>query len=451
MFTNLFFLILVLLAVNIAPETTSQYFTKSPMEAFLWGMGLYFVCLTLLFFQGKWLGKTGKRYHVLFIKIANVELLGFLFIFHFYFSAHRLFVVFFSGESPRFVISLFSILLYLIGLWIFHFASSRQTYLSSRRYEAGRQLRLLIPFVIPFIFFTLVLDLFQLIPNNGLQKILSGEGSWEGDLILSATTLFFVAITMVFLPFFIQWIWRCTTLEDPELRDRLEAICARAKFRHAGMKTWTIMNASLTAAIVGIIPRYRYVMFTKSLLRSLPVDEVEAILAHEIGHSKHHHLLIYPFVIWGMLISAAFFAPFLSEYLADFLIKSGLEYPSVAWESINPIIILIPYIFVMALYFRYIFGYFSRQFERQADLYPIQLGLDPQQIINALDQVAIAAGNTHRHPSWHHYSIQERIDFLEKAVQNPQLIERHHRKVKLSLGIYGILLAVATFSLFTKS
>ena len=36
------------------------------------------------------------------------------------------------------------------------------------------------------------------------------------------------------------------------------------------------------------------------------------------------------------------------------------------------------------LYFRYVFGFFSRIFERQADLHIFQVGLDPANLIESL-------------------------------------------------------------------
>jgi Zn-dependent protease with chaperone function len=46
------------------------------------------------------------------------------------------------------------------------------------------------------------------------------------------------------------------------------------------------------AMLMGLLPRSRYVLITDRLLRELEPDELDAVLAHELGHAKRHHLLI---------------------------------------------------------------------------------------------------------------------------------------------------------------
>jgi STE24 endopeptidase len=43
--------------------------------------------------------------------------------------------------------------------------------------------------------------------------------------------------------------------------------------------------------ITGVLPSLRYVLITDYLLDNLDDDELEAIVAHEIGHGRQHHLL----------------------------------------------------------------------------------------------------------------------------------------------------------------
>jgi STE24 endopeptidase len=196
------------------------------------------------------------------------------------------------------------------------------------------------------------------------------------------------------------------------------------------------MNRSLTAAIVGVVPRLRYIMFTKRLLHELSPNAIESILAHEIGHSYRKHLLIFPLILLGMIVCTSLFAQYFSDPLSQWLSAQNAEW-------LFPLTIFIGYAIIIALYFRFVFGLFSRLFERQADLHGFVLGLLPEHMIEALDDVAVATGFTHMAPNWHHYSIQQRIDFLKAATENPKLIQAHHRRVKLILFLYFILLAAA--------
>ncbi len=207
------------------------------------------------------------------------------------------------------------------------------------------------------------------------------------------------------------------------------------------------MNDMLTAGIVGIVPKLRYVMFTKRLLRELSPEAIEAILAHEIGHNYRKHLLIYPLILLGMIVCIGLFSMFFSDALIHFLTLEELTHPTQPWNIYGIIILFAIYASIIGLYFRFVFGLFSRLFERQADLHVYHLQIPPEHMILALDQVGIATGHSHRIPSWHHYSIQERIDFLKETIRNPSEIQHHHRRVKLFLVGYLLLLIIAAIIL----
>jgi len=220
-------------------------------------------------------------------------------------------------------------------------------------------------------------------------------------------------------------IWQCKPLKDEEplLTEQLELLCKKASFKHAGIKIWTVMNDSLTAAIIGLLPKFRYVMFTKKLIKTVSETAILAILAHEIGHGFRKHLLIYQFIILGLFFSLILLESILGGLLPSF-------------------IFFVLYVSTVLLYFRFVFGFFSRMFERQADLHVYELDLDPKFMIEALDQVAKASGNIHSIPCWHHYSIHDRIDFLNKTIENPSLIKKHHAFVKKACVLYFITLIV---------
>jgi STE24 endopeptidase len=193
------------------------------------------------------------------------------------------------------------------------------------------------------------------------------------------------------------------------------------------------MKHALTAGIIGIIPRFRYVMFTDRILRELPPEPLEAILAHEIAHSKLKHLIYYPAIILGMSFVGAFIFLFLGNSVS------------------SPILGYFIYAIVAVLYFRFVFGYFSRIFERQADLYVFEANVPYYYMLQALDYIGVSAGNIHLAPSWHHYGIQERINFLCDAAIDRSLITKHNRKVKLSIIAYFTILLLSMIILFGVS
>lgn len=59
---------------------------------------------------------------------------------------------------------------------------------------------------------------------------------------------------------------------------------------------------------MGLVPRFRYILITDSLLEVLSVEEPKAVMGHEIGHIHYKHLLFYIlFVLGYMAISFGLF------------------------------------------------------------------------------------------------------------------------------------------------
>ena len=92
---------------------------------------------------------------------------------------------------------------------------------------------------------------------------------------------------------------RFERLDDPALVTRIQALMTRCGFRSSGL--WT-MDASKrsshgNAFFIGWGPSKRIVLFDTLLADRRP-DEVEAVVAHELGHFRHRH------VVFGTLRAA---------------------------------------------------------------------------------------------------------------------------------------------------
>jgi tetratricopeptide (TPR) repeat protein len=110
----------------------------------------------------------------------------------------------------------------------------------------------------------------------------------------------------------------------------------------------------------------------------------------------------------------------------------------------------IPMILMLVLYFRYVFGFFMRNSERQADLYALKLIGHPFLLVSSLRKIAFHSGQPEDLPSWHHYSIRQRIEFLLEAYRDPALIRKHHQKYYTAVVLFFLLVAglsTAGFSL----
>ncbi|NGX57798.1 MAG: Protease HtpX [Chlamydiae bacterium] len=414
MYGQIFSLIILMLVINFSFEMTEGFWDLSSLDILVASIGGYLLCLGIIALQSRIFRPRGYAQIERMSLVTNLELLTYFF---FTFLMVGVQIEFPWMRWSLTLLSAGSIILYLFGMALFRYTAGPNPELRLRK--AAGHVRFLIPFLIPYFTLTLILDLDYWV--FGVQD----------DLIFTIVALSLLILSLLFLPFFLQKFWQCTPLPDDEFHEKLKQICQKAHFKHGGMKVWTIMGNTMTAAIVGLIPRFRYVMFTPKLLTMLAPEHIEAILAHEIGHSKNYHLILYPFIILGMMVSVGLFFD---------VFGASMDY--------HPVLVFIPYVLIMWLYFRFVFGYFSRLFERQADLYGFQLGIPLHSMIGALDHIAIAAGNIHHHPSWHHFGIQQRIDYLRQVTESPQLIPRHNKKVKLSLVVYFIILSLGILKLF---
>ncbi|OQX27059.1 MAG: hypothetical protein BWK80_07140, partial [Desulfobacteraceae bacterium IS3] len=226
-------------------------------------------------------------------------------------------------------------------------------------------------------------------------------------------------------------------------RRRIEALCQRAGLEYADILYWPIFEGRMiTAGVMGLIRRFRYILVTKALLTHLSIDEIEAVIAHEIGHVKKRHLLFYLFFFIGyMLLSytvfdLAVYGLMYIEPLYRMVNVAGFSQTAFsAWVSIVIILIFL-------IYFRFIFGYFMRNFERQADTYIYNLFDNAVPLISTFEKITLTSGQSPDKPNWHHFSITERVDYLKKCETDRGWIDRHDKKIRKSIAVYlaGILL-----------
>lgn len=93
-------------------------------------------------------------------------------------------------------------------------------------------------------------------------------------------------------PLFIAPIFnRFEPLQKGPLHDRVEALLARAGFRSSGIY---IMDGSKRSghgnAYFTGLGRNKRIVFFDTLINTLSPEEIEAVLAHELGHYRHHHV-----------------------------------------------------------------------------------------------------------------------------------------------------------------
>jgi STE24 endopeptidase len=102
---------------------------------------------------------------------------------------------------------------------------------------------------------------------------------------------FNVLVMLVYPVFIAPWFNRFDPLPQGRARERIETLLGRTGFSASGLY---VMDGSRRSAhgnafFTGF-GRARRIVFFDTLLSRLDVDELEAVLAHELGHFKRGHL-----------------------------------------------------------------------------------------------------------------------------------------------------------------
>ncbi|HUN68815.1 MAG TPA: M48 family metallopeptidase [Burkholderiales bacterium] len=106
-----------------------------------------------------------------------------------------------------------------------------------------------------------------------------------------AWTAFNLLMLLIYPAFIAPLFNRFSPLEDRALAERIEALLARCGFRSGGLYVMDGSKRSShgNAYFTGFGAAKRIVFFDTLLSRLAP-GEVEAVLAHELGHFKRHHV-----------------------------------------------------------------------------------------------------------------------------------------------------------------
>lgn len=172
---------------------------------------------------------------------------------------------------------------------------------------------------------------------------------------------------------------RFSPLQDHALRQRINKLLAKCGFTSKGV---FVMDGSRrsshgNAYFTGLGNNKRIVFFD-TLVQALAPDEIEAVLAHELGHFRLHHVSKHMLAL--ALTGLAGFA--LLGWLIDkpwFYSGLGVTRPSHA-AALMLFMLVAP---VFGFFLRPVVAYLSRRHEFQADAYAARHS-DPAALIHAL-------------------------------------------------------------------
>jgi len=191
----------------------------------------------------------------------------------------------------------------------------------------------------------------------------AGEYWW---LYLWVVWSVFNLLVLAIYPTFIAPIFnKFTPLADEALKSRIEALLAKCGFKSQGL---FVMDGSARSshgnAYFTGFGKNKRVVFFDTLLERLNADEIEAVLAHELGHFKHKHVIKRIVMMFAM----SFLGLALLGFLKDqnwFFLGLGVNDMSSYMALILFLLVSPTFLFVL----RPIMANYSRKNEFEADAY----------------------------------------------------------------------------------
>src|SRR5450631_1307845 len=197
-------------------------------------------------------------------------------------------------------------------------------------------------------------------------------------VILGLVVLLAQLAPVVLFPIF----YKFEPLDNEELKRRLIVLSERAGTRVRGVYKWHLSEKSkkANAALTGL-GATRRIILADTLLDNYTPEEIEAVLAHELGHHVHRHILKSIFVQAAITLFGFWAANWTLHYAVDQHMFEELSdfanLPLLALVSVVLSIVLMPAL-----------NAYSRFNERQADRYAFESIASVEPFISSMNKLA---------------------------------------------------------------
>lgn len=194
--------------------------------------------------------------------------------------------------------------------------------------------------------------------------------------------LMWVAFNLIILSVYPTWIAplfnKFTPLEDASLKTRIEQLMQKCGFKSSGL---FVMDGSRRSshgnAYFTGFGKSKRIVFFDTLLSHLNAPEIEAVLAHELGHFKRHHVI--KRILWTFAMSLVFL------WLLGYLMNQDWFYQGLGVFTSNEALAIIStpstamallLFFLVMPTFTFLFqplsSLYSRKHEFEADAYAVE-------------------------------------------------------------------------------
>lgn len=232
--------------------------------------------------------------------------------------------------------------------------------------------------------------------------------AWAVFIMLS---VFFAQIAPVVLfPLF----YKFKALENEGLRARLLALSDRAGTHVREVYEWELSEKSkkANAALAGL-GATRRIILADTLLENFSDDEIESVLAHELGHHVHNH------IVKGIAVEVviSFFGFWITAEILHYAVDTRGMFGSIHDFANLPLLVLVST--VMSFLLMPLMNAYSRSKEREADHYALKSIPDVEPFISSMNKLAdqnMAEREPSKFVEWFfhsHPAISKRIEAAE--------------------------------------
>ena len=172
-------------------------------------------------------------------------------------------------------------------------------------------------------------------------------------------------------------------LDNADLKSRLVQLSERAGTRVRGVYKWNLSAKSkkANAALTGL-GNTRRIILADTLLDQFSADEIEAVLAHELGHHVHRHILK-SIVVQAGITLVGFWA---ANWVLHYAVERTHLFETVSDFANLPLLVLVSTI--LSLLLLPALNAYSRYNERQADRYAFQSIASVEPFISSMNKLA---------------------------------------------------------------
>jgi len=201
--------------------------------------------------------------------------------------------------------------------------------------------------------------------------------AWVG--FLGVVVLLAQLAPVVLFPIF----YKFEPLQDEELKLRLVRLGERAGTRVRGVYKWHLSEKSkkANAALTGL-GNTRRIILADTLLDNYSADEVEAVLAHELGHHVHKHIL----KSIGVQAAVTMLGFWAANWTLHYAVERRHIFVSLSDFANLPLLVLI--FAVLSFLLMPALNAFSRLNERQADRYAFENIASVAPFISSMNKLA---------------------------------------------------------------